>query len=179
MSENERFSGLSEAIGANLAARRLELGKSLRSTAVDAAVSPSHLSDIEKGRSQVSLPVLLRLVRALDLTVSELLPRIGGNQTAQGSINYLDDPVSQISHRELDLTIEHRNLDVDETVEVLNPAHADLFIHVLEGEISVAAAGDQHRLGAGDSLDSERLSSAALTGIKRAKVLVTMGASST
>ena len=179
MNESERFSGLSEAIGANLEARRLELGKSLRGTAVDAAVSPSHLSDIERGRSQVSLPVLLRLVRALDLTVKELLPRIGGNQAAQGSINYLDEPISSISHRELDLTIEHRNLNAEETMKVENPARLDLFIHVLEGEVTVTADGDDHRLGCGDSLDSERLPSTALTGITPAKILVIVGASST
>ena len=86
MTGTQQFSGLSQAVGANLAARRQELGKSLRATAVDAEVSPSHLSDIEKGQSQVSIPVLLRLVRALDLTISDLLPRIGGNQATVGSI---------------------------------------------------------------------------------------------
>lgn len=176
MTENKRFSGLSEAVGANLSARRIELGKSLRGTAAEAEVSPSHLSDIEKGHSQVSLPVLLRLVRALDLTVSELLPRIGGNQAAVGSINYIDQPREVISHPELELCVEHRNVGVEETVEIANPSLADLHVHVLEGEVATAAAGERHILAAGDSLDSERLPSVELTGVRAAKVLVTIGA---
>ncbi len=178
MSENQRFSGLSEAIGANLAERRMELGKSLRATAADADVSPSHLSDIEKGRSQVSLPVLLRLVQALDLTVGELLPRIGGNQSTLGSINYLDDPISPLSHPDLELSIEHRNLAADETVSIENPLLTDLFLHVLDGEVAVTAAHDQHVLGTGDSLDSERLPSVELTATQPTKILLTIGSHS-
>lgn len=178
MSESERFSGLSQAIGSNLAERRMELGKSLRATAADAEMSSSHLSDIEKGRSQVSLPVLLRLVRALDLTVGELLPRIGGNQSTLGSINYLDAPVSPLSHPDLELSIEHRNLAADETATIENPSLTDLFIHVLDGEVSIEAAQQEHVLGTGDSLDSQRLPEVELTAIRDTRILLTIGAHS-
>ena len=175
MSEDERFSGLSETVGANLAARRGELGKSLRATAAEAEVSPSHLSDIEKGHSQVSLPVLLRLVRALDLTVGELLPRIGGNQVTTGSINYLEAPESPISHPQLDLAIVHRKVEADETIDIDNPALGDLFLHVLDGEIAVRAAGEMHVLGTGDSLDTERLAALEVTASRSSQLLLTIG----
>jgi len=176
MSEDRRFSGLSEAIGSNLAARRVELGKSLRATAVEADVSPSHLSDIEKGRSQVSLPVLLRLVQALDLTVGELLPRIGGNQSTEGSINYLEEPVTSLCHPDLELTIEHRNLADAEELAIRNERLDDLFLHVLDGEVAVTAAGEHHVLATGDSLDSERLPELNLVAIEPSKLLITTGA---
>ena len=176
VSEDQRFSGLSEAIGSNLAARRVELGKSLRSTAVDANVSPSHLSDIENGRSQVSLPVLLRLVRALDLTVGELLPRIGGNQSTEGSINYLDESITSLCHPDLELTIEHRNFDPEQSVTIENNHLDDLFVHVLDGEVAVTAAGERHVLTTGDSLDSERLPLLEIHAVQQTKLLLTTGA---
>lgn len=176
MTGTEKFSGLSQAVGANLAARRQELGKSLRATAAEAEVSPSHLSDIEKGRSQVSIPVLLRLVQALDLTISDLLPRIGGNQAALGSIAYLDAPVSPISHPELELAIEHRRIAADETAEIANPTLGDLLIHVLDGDVSVTADGVTHLLSSGDTMDSERLPNARLTAHSPASILIVNGA---
>ena len=85
-SAGAKFSGIGEEVGARLAERRSELGHSLRKVAEAAEVSASHLSEIENGRTQVSIPVLLRLVRALDMTVTELLPRIGGHHVASGTV---------------------------------------------------------------------------------------------
>lgn len=171
----DNFSGLSEEVGASLAARRGELGASLRSIAAAAEVSPSHLSEIENGRSQVSLPVLLRLVRALDLTITDLLPRIGGRRVRTGSLHDLDSASARLSHDELELTIEHHRLTAGESIKIDNPKLDDLLIHVLAGEITVVAADACHALGVGDTLDSERLPQAELTAVSDASVLTAAG----
>ncbi|MEM9132698.1 MAG: helix-turn-helix domain-containing protein [Actinomycetota bacterium] len=169
--DKDNFSGLSEEVGARLAERRRELGATLRDVAAQAEVSASHLSEIENGRSQVSLPVLLRLVRALDLTISELLPRIGGQRVRGGSLNDLGDGIAGLSHHELELVIEHHQLEPSSSVLVENRALADLLIHVLSGRVTVDAAGQTIELGPGDSLDTERLPQTKLTADAPATVL--------
>lgn len=167
----DNYSGLSEEVGAKLSERRQELGATLRDIAATAEVSASHLSEIENGRSQVSLPVLLRLVRALDLTISELLPRIGGRRARAGSIEGLDAGSHRMSHPELELTIDYHELDADSSVLVENPTLDDLLVHVLAGEVRVDTAGQSITLGAGDTLDSERLGSCKLIAVAPATAI--------
>ncbi|MEM8922195.1 MAG: helix-turn-helix transcriptional regulator [Actinomycetota bacterium] len=165
------FSGLSEEAGARLAERRQELGATLRDIAAQAEVSASHLSEIENGRSQVSLPVLLRLVRALDLTISELLPRIGGQRVRGGSLGDLGPGSHTLSHDELELVVEYRQLEPRSSVLVENPSLADLLVHVIDGQITIDAAGQSVDLGPGDTFDSERLPMAKLTAAKASTAL--------
>jgi len=167
----ETFSGLSQEVGARLAERRAELSKTLRDTASGAEVSASHLSDIENGRSQVSLPVLLRLMKALDLTVAELLPRIGGSRAIGGSLLDLDGPTNALSHEELELSIGHHFLQPDERLQFDNPASEDLLIHVLSGQVTVAANHREIDLGPGDTLDSERLDGCEVTALAESTIL--------
>lgn len=168
----DNFSGLSEEVGARLAERRQELGTTLRDVAARAEVSASHLSEIENGRSQVSLPVLLRLVRALDLTITDLLPRIGGHRVRGGSLTDLSTGLQRLSHPELELMVDHHQLTQSSSVLVENSAFDDLLFHILTGQVIIDAAGQSIELGPGDSLDTERLSVAKLTAIEDATVLV-------
>ncbi|MEM7337399.1 MAG: helix-turn-helix transcriptional regulator [Actinomycetota bacterium] len=167
----DNYSGLSEEVGARLSERRQELGATLRDIAATAEVSASHLSEIENGRSQVSLPVLLRVVRALDLTISELLPRIGGRRTRTGSTHSLGPGDHRISHPELELTIDYHEMEPDSVVLVENPTLDDLLVHVLAGEIRVDTAGQSVTLGTGDTLDSERLGSCKLIAVAPATAI--------
>lgn len=169
--DKDNFSGLSEEVGARLAERRHELGATLRDVAAQAEVSASHLSEIENGRSQVSLPVLLRLVRALDLTMSELLPRIGGQRVRGGSLQELTSDVHGLSHNELELVVDFHHLKPNSSVLVENPALADLLIHVLTGRVTIDAAGETIELGPCDSIDTERLPVTKLTANHPATVL--------
>ena len=71
---------LQTIVGSRLREQRMARGASLRDTATGAGISPGHLSEIENGNSHASLPVLLRLCRALHLPIAELLPRHGGRR---------------------------------------------------------------------------------------------------
>jgi transcriptional regulator with XRE-family HTH domain len=73
-------------IGEQLRARRHELGWSLRDLAYRLGVSPSLISQIERGRANPSVSTLYSIVQALDISLDELLfnerrpaePPIGG-----------------------------------------------------------------------------------------------------
>ena len=73
-------------IGEQLRARRHELGWSLRDLADRLGVSPSLISQIERGRAKPSVSTLYSIVQALDVSLDELLfnerrpaePPIGG-----------------------------------------------------------------------------------------------------
>ena len=73
-------------IGEQLRARRHELGWSLRELADRLGVSPSLISQIERGRANPSVSTLYSIVQALDISLDELLfnerrpaePPIGG-----------------------------------------------------------------------------------------------------
>jgi len=170
------FDGISQEVGARLAERRSELGRSLREVSTDAEVSTSHLSDIESGVCGVSLPVLLRIVRALDLTITELLPRIGGHHVRRGSITDVPKGVSEaLSHQSLDLDIAFMNLDKGEVHEIENPTRADVLIHVLSGSIVCDADGTEVPLNDGDTLDTEQVSHHRLSAGSRSRLLFAQG----
>lgn len=170
------FEGISEEVGARLAERRNELGRSLRQVSVDAEVSTSHLSDIESGVCGVSLPVLLRIVRALDLTITELLPRIGSHHVRRGSIVDIQEGASELlSQQNLDLDISYFHLGEGDSHEVDNSARADVLIHVLSGSVVCDADGTAVPLSSGDTLDTERVFHHRLTADTRSCFLIAQG----
>ena len=170
------FEGISQEVGARLAERRNELGRSLRQVSVDAEVSTSHLSDIEGGVCGVSLPVLLRIVRALDLTITELLPRIGSHHVRRGSINDVSEGVSEVlSHQNLDLDISFVHLDEGDSHEIDNGARADVLIHMLSGSVVCDADGTAVPLSNGDTLDTERVFHHRLSAGARSRLLIAQG----
>ena len=59
-------------LGETLRARREALGLSLRAAAERAGISPAHLSEVERGRKEPSLPKLAALAEALDTTPGEV-----------------------------------------------------------------------------------------------------------
>lgn len=64
---------LREALGMSLRAYRADKGVSLRELASQALVSPGYLSELERGRKEVSSEVLASICDALDTTVADLL----------------------------------------------------------------------------------------------------------
>lgn len=172
----DSFRRISHEVGVRLAERRNELDKVLSEVAAEAEVSTSHLSDIENGVCQVSLPVLLRIVRALDLTVTELLPRIGGHHVRGGTI--ADVPAGDamvLSHPELELGIEFVQLPGGDIHEVGNPPLDDVLVHPLEGDVRVVADGAEVRLERGDTLDTERVGRHVITALSDSRLLIARG----
>lgn len=74
-------SGLSESalqtLGALLRAERLTNGLSLRQLSTRTGVSNAYLSELERGRHEPSLSVLLSIASALDTPLAEILVRAG------------------------------------------------------------------------------------------------------
>lgn len=169
----DSFDAINQEVGARLAERRRELARSLRQVAADAEVSTSHLSDIESGACRVSLPVLLRIVRALNLTITELLPQIGGHRVRRTNISDVPKGGYEIlSHDDLDLGISLLHLDKDAVHQIDNTDRADVLIYVLNGSVNCDADGTVVRLGAGDTLDTEQVACHQVAGQTSAQVLV-------
>lgn len=179
LSENrDAFRRISHEVGERLAERRNELDKSLRVVAAEAKVSTSHLSDIENGICQVSLPTLMRIVRSLDLTITELLPRIGGHQVKRGSIDAVSPGSAELlSHEQLELDIQVVNLVQGTSHQLDNSSHQDVLLHLLSGIVAVVADGAEIRLQAGDTLDTERVNRHTATAIEDSLLLVAIGGS--
>lgn len=64
---------LREALGMSLRAYRADKGVSLRELSTQALVSPGYLSELERGRKEVSSEVLASICSALETTVAEVL----------------------------------------------------------------------------------------------------------
>ncbi|MDO4910850.1 MAG: helix-turn-helix transcriptional regulator [Corynebacterium sp.] len=64
---------LREALGAALRSLRSDKGVTLRELAEQSRVSPGYLSELERGRKEVSSELLAAVCRALDTSVSEVL----------------------------------------------------------------------------------------------------------
>lgn len=69
-------SGLRDAIGDVLRDERLEQQRTLVDVATEAAVSVPYLSEIERGRKEVSSEVLDAVLGALDLELADALERV-------------------------------------------------------------------------------------------------------
>ncbi|WP_153812457.1 XRE family transcriptional regulator [Streptomyces sp. SUK 48] len=70
------------AVAPQLRALRRRAGLTLEAAARDAGLSPAHLSRLETGQRQPSLPMLLALARIYGTTVSELLGERVADQNA-------------------------------------------------------------------------------------------------
>ncbi|WP_018297989.1 helix-turn-helix domain-containing protein [Corynebacterium lubricantis] len=74
---------LREALGLSLRAFRADKGMTLRELAEHACVSPGYLSELERGRKEVSSELLASVCHALDTTVAEVLVEAAQNMTLQ------------------------------------------------------------------------------------------------
>lgn len=82
---------LREALGMSLRAFRADKGVTLRELAAEARVSPGYISELERGRKEVSSELLASVCIALDTTVSELLLEAAANLSLQA----MEDELAQ------------------------------------------------------------------------------------
>ncbi|WP_087118261.1 helix-turn-helix domain-containing protein [Corynebacterium urinipleomorphum] len=82
---------LREALGMSLRAFRADKGVTLRELAAEARVSPGYISELERGRKEVSSELLAAVCVALDTTVSELLLEAAANLSLQA----MEDELAQ------------------------------------------------------------------------------------
>ncbi|NYI73568.1 transcriptional regulator with XRE-family HTH domain [Corynebacterium durum] len=76
---------LREALGAALRSFRADRGITLRELAELARVSPGYLSELERGRKEVSSELLAAVCRALGANVSDVLIEAAGSMAMQHS----------------------------------------------------------------------------------------------
>ena len=80
---------LREALGMSLRAFRADKGVTLRELASVARVSPGYLSELERGRKEVSSELLASVCVALDTTVADLLMEAVANLSLQAMADEL------------------------------------------------------------------------------------------
>lgn len=147
-------SSLVERVGRRLRGRRRELEKTLAEVAAAAGVSVSYLSAVEKGANQPSLPVLARIVHALDLTIADVLRAEGQNWLSTGQLD-AEPGARTLSHAGLQLRIVAVTADPDEAGDCPVPCVGhDVFVYVLSGALAVDVDGETYELRTGDSLDA-------------------------
>ncbi len=150
--KNINPNSLSAEVGRRLRDRRHERGRTLAQTASDAAISSAHLGEIETGESFCSLPVLLRLSRALEYPMAELLPKIGGHRVRQAKLGGTNQSLETLSHEDLDLDVLGIQLGPGESyVGDLDRRQAMLF--VVEGKCEMAVGTNVANLSPGDAAD--------------------------
>lgn len=76
---------LREALGSALRAFRADKGITLRELAEASSVSPGYLSELERGRKEVSSELLASVCHALGTTVSDVLIEAAGSMVVRGA----------------------------------------------------------------------------------------------
>lgn len=74
---------LREALGAALRSFRADKGITLRELAESARVSPGYLSELERGRKEVSSELLASVCHALETSVADVLIEAAGSMALQ------------------------------------------------------------------------------------------------
>lgn len=140
-----------------------------------ADISTAHLGEIETGKSFCSLPVLLRLSRALDYPMSEILPRLGGHRVRADAIDAEASGERTLSHPELDLVVSEVGVSAgDECMVELggNDAH----VRVLHGSCELDIPGQRASLGEGDVADLSLAQAVNVRATTDVTLLVVLGA---
>ncbi|PWJ54209.1 transcriptional regulator, XRE family with cupin sensor [Quadrisphaera granulorum] len=158
-------------VGAAVRARRTAAGLSVAELARRAQVSGPFVSQLEGGRSSVSIPVLYRLASALGCAANDLLPLTGEvrrtTRAGEGPRYRVsdDDDEGRPPQRSRLLTRTGEGVLLEAHHYVIHPGDAEqdwfsqsgeVFVHVLRGALTVEFAdGTSTDLGAGDSLHHE------------------------
>jgi transcriptional regulator with XRE-family HTH domain len=69
---SESARAVRQALGSVLRSRRLAAGRTLSEIAAEAGLSPAHLSEVERGRKEVSTERLLAVAHALNVPPAEI-----------------------------------------------------------------------------------------------------------
>lgn len=169
----EASEGLAQ-VGARMRDRRTKLSLTLRKLAVEAGTSAAHLSDIEKGRSHASLPVLLRIGRALDLSLANLLPRLGGHHVIKGSL--ASSPGETVLSRpKLRLVVNYVNLQPRDGHRMAVDPEEDVLIFAIQGRCTIDVDGARDQVSTHDCIDVERANSIHIAALADSRLLVCRG----
>ncbi|WP_448317033.1 helix-turn-helix domain-containing protein [Streptomyces sp. CO7] len=153
------------SVAPTLRALRHRTGLTLEAAARAADLSPAHLSRLETGHRQPSLPVLLGLARVYGTTVSELLGETtpdreavvrasAAAETRAGGWSYWPAGAPGRAMQALRVRIPHSGGPQDQVVRV-HPGEE--WLHVLRGGLRLHLGDTSHLLGPGDSAHFDSL----------------------
>jgi transcriptional regulator with XRE-family HTH domain len=159
------------AVAPRLRELRRRSGLTLEAAAQRAGLSPAHLSRLETGRRQPSLPMLLALARIYGTTVSELLGETSGGRDAvlrAGNV-----PAREAdgwtyrqaggSGRAMQALRVHVPYAAQQDLVRVHPGEE--WLYVLEGRLRLALGDTVHLLDAGDSAHFDSLTPHRITSV--------------
>lgn len=171
--------GALPAVAPRLRGLRQRSGLTLEAAARVAGLSPAHLSRLETGHRQPSLPMLLALARIYGTTVSDLLgevpperdPIVRGDRmeaSASGGWTYWRAGGSGRAMQALRVHVPSRQSAEEDLVRV-HPGEE--WLYVLKGRLRLVLGPATHVLAAGDaahydSLTPHRLAAASREGVE-------------
>jgi len=104
---SETARSVRQALGSVLRLRRVAAGRTLSEIASEAGLSPAHLSEVERGRKEVSTERLLAVAHALDVRPAEIysdLARLLGGGPEQHA--WPEDPPAKLRLATASLPLE-------------------------------------------------------------------------
>ncbi|MFJ5209969.1 helix-turn-helix domain-containing protein [Streptomyces nigra] len=151
------------AVAPQLRALRRQAALTLESAARAAGLSPAHLSRLETGQRQPSLPMLLALARVYGTTVGELLgervpdrdavvPAADMEPTAAGGWTYWQAGVSGRAMQALRVHVPYGSQG-----DIVRVHPGEEWLHVLKGRLRLRLGDTIHRLAPGDSAHFDSL----------------------
>ncbi|MEU7099956.1 XRE family transcriptional regulator [Streptomyces longwoodensis] len=165
MSTPESPSGADDltAVAPQLRALRRRAGLTLEAAARSAGLSPAHLSRLETGQRQPSLPMLLALARIYGTTVAELLDetvadrdavvRAGDMEpTRAGGWTYWQAGAAGRGMQALRVHVPHGSQG-----DIVRVHPGEEWLHVLRGRLRLRLGDTAHLLGPGDGAHFDSL----------------------
>ncbi|MFE1251276.1 helix-turn-helix domain-containing protein [Streptomyces sp. NPDC058735] len=151
------------AVAPRLRALRRQASLTLEAAARAAGLSPAHLSRLETGQRQPSLPMLLTLARVYGTTVSELLGETAAGRdavvrsadmepTAAGGWTYWQAGASGRGMQALRVHVPYGSQG-----DVVRVHPGEEWLHVLRGRLRLRLGDTTHRLSPGDSAHFDSL----------------------
>ncbi|MEU6845819.1 XRE family transcriptional regulator [Streptomyces sp. NPDC046716] len=151
------------AVAPQLRALRRRASLTLEAAAGTAGLSPAHLSRLETGQRQPSLPMLLALARTYGTTVSELLGEAPADRdavvragtmeaTEAGGWTYVQ---AGASGRGMQALRVHVPYGAQGDIVRVHPGEE--WLYVLEGRLRLRLGDTSYRLGPGDSAHFDSL----------------------
>ncbi|MGW7418787.1 helix-turn-helix domain-containing protein [Streptomyces sp. NPDC054813] len=151
------------AVAPQLRSLRRRAGLTLEAAARDAGLSPAHLSRLETGQRQPSLPMLLTLARVYGTTVSELLGETVADKdaivrtadmepTRAGGWTYWQAGASGRGMQALRVRVPYATQG-----DIVRVHPGEEWLYVLHGRLRLRLGDTTHVLGPGDSAHFDSL----------------------
>ncbi|MFF4029165.1 helix-turn-helix domain-containing protein [Streptomyces sviceus] len=162
MTSPEAFTEL-PSVAPQLRALRRRASLTLEAAAGAAGLSPAHLSRLETGQRQPSLPTLLALARVYGTTVSELLGETAADRdavvrsadmepTVAGGWTYFQAGAAGRGMQALRVQVPHGSQG-----DIVRVHPGEEWLYVLKGRLRLRLGEATHRLGPGDSAHFDSL----------------------